>query len=198
MCKKSDVCARTSGGSQSARQRSWTPEDRSADQRGRSYQSNPADGSRSANTPAQELRRANGHRLRPQPTHLWDSITQHPSANTAGLVNQTCYLSNGLVMTAHNLTFSVFRLSCVSVAGVKTASIGTLNRARAPMAVTVPSAPDQSETSKMLQADMVSVRFFFISSFSIIMFALPVFKWVELILGFCWFFNVSAWMFLCF
>ncbi|KAI2648624.1 hypothetical protein H4Q32_018773 [Labeo rohita] len=36
------------------------------------------------------------------------------------------------------------------VPGVKTASIGTLNRARAPMAVTVPSAPDQSETSKML------------------------------------------------
>ncbi|XP_067293294.1 neogenin isoform X3 [Pseudorasbora parva] len=34
--------------------------------------------------------------------------------------------------------------------GVKTASIGTLNRARAPMAVTVPNAPDQSETSKML------------------------------------------------
>lgn len=32
----------------------------------------------------------------------------------------------------------------------KTASIGTLSRARAPMAVTVPSAPDQSETSKML------------------------------------------------
>ncbi|XP_058622373.1 neogenin isoform X3 [Onychostoma macrolepis] len=36
------------------------------------------------------------------------------------------------------------------VPGVKTASIGTLNRVRAPMAVTVPSAPDQSETSKML------------------------------------------------
>ncbi|KAK3558804.1 hypothetical protein QTP86_028759, partial [Hemibagrus guttatus] len=36
------------------------------------------------------------------------------------------------------------------VPGVKTACIGTLNRARAPMAVTVPSAPDQSETSKML------------------------------------------------
>uniref|UniRef100_W5LIV1 Neogenin 1 n=1 Tax=Astyanax mexicanus TaxID=7994 RepID=W5LIV1_ASTMX len=35
-------------------------------------------------------------------------------------------------------------------AGVKTASIGTLNRARAPVAVTVPSAPDQTETSKML------------------------------------------------
>uniref|UniRef100_A0A671PWF2 Neogenin-like n=1 Tax=Sinocyclocheilus anshuiensis TaxID=1608454 RepID=A0A671PWF2_9TELE len=34
--------------------------------------------------------------------------------------------------------------------GVKMASIGTLNRVRAPMAVTVPSAPDQSETSKML------------------------------------------------
>ncbi|XP_059392498.1 neogenin isoform X4 [Carassius carassius] len=33
---------------------------------------------------------------------------------------------------------------------VKMASIGTLNRVRAPMAVTVPSAPDQSETSKML------------------------------------------------
>lgn len=32
----------------------------------------------------------------------------------------------------------------------KTASIGTLSRARAPMVVTVPSAPDQSETSKML------------------------------------------------
>lgn len=32
----------------------------------------------------------------------------------------------------------------------KTASIGTLSRARTPMAVTVPSAPDQSETSKML------------------------------------------------
>ncbi len=43
---------------------------------------------------------------------------------------------------------------CVSVPGVKTASIGTLNRVRAPMAVTVPSAPDQSETSQML--DMVS------------------------------------------
>ncbi|XP_073798607.1 neogenin isoform X15 [Danio rerio] len=37
----------------------------------------------------------------------------------------------------------------------KTASIGTLSRARAPMAVTVPSAPDQSETSKML--DMVAL-----------------------------------------
>uniref|UniRef100_A0A672N6W7 Neogenin 1 n=1 Tax=Sinocyclocheilus grahami TaxID=75366 RepID=A0A672N6W7_SINGR len=36
------------------------------------------------------------------------------------------------------------------VPGVKMASIGTLNRVRAPMAVTVPSAPDQSETSKML------------------------------------------------
>uniref|UniRef100_A0A8C2HI33 Neogenin 1 n=1 Tax=Cyprinus carpio TaxID=7962 RepID=A0A8C2HI33_CYPCA len=36
------------------------------------------------------------------------------------------------------------------VPGVKTASIGTLIRARAPMAVTVPSAPDQSETSTML------------------------------------------------
>ncbi|XP_043084413.1 neogenin isoform X2 [Puntigrus tetrazona] len=36
------------------------------------------------------------------------------------------------------------------VPGVKTASIGTLSRVRAPMAVTVPSAPDQSETSKML------------------------------------------------
>uniref|UniRef100_A0A673J886 Neogenin C-terminal domain-containing protein n=1 Tax=Sinocyclocheilus rhinocerous TaxID=307959 RepID=A0A673J886_9TELE len=36
------------------------------------------------------------------------------------------------------------------VPGVKTASIGTLNRARALMAVTVPSAPDQSETSTML------------------------------------------------
>ncbi|XP_076847040.1 neogenin-like, partial [Brachyhypopomus gauderio] len=35
------------------------------------------------------------------------------------------------------------------VPGVKTASIGTLGRARAPVAVTVPSAPD-SETSKML------------------------------------------------
>ncbi|XP_072528376.1 neogenin isoform X8 [Salminus brasiliensis] len=34
--------------------------------------------------------------------------------------------------------------------GVKTASIGTLNRVRAPVAVTVPSAPDQGETSKML------------------------------------------------
>ncbi|XP_026057634.1 neogenin isoform X2 [Carassius auratus] len=33
---------------------------------------------------------------------------------------------------------------------VKMASIGTLSRVRAPMAVTVPSAPDQSETSKML------------------------------------------------
>uniref|UniRef100_A0A9J7XFL9 Neogenin 1 n=1 Tax=Cyprinus carpio carpio TaxID=630221 RepID=A0A9J7XFL9_CYPCA len=40
---------------------------------------------------------------------------------------------------------------CVSVPGVKMASIGTLNRVRAPMAVTVPSAPDQSETSKMLE-----------------------------------------------
>uniref|UniRef100_A0A9J7YFW7 Neogenin 1 n=1 Tax=Cyprinus carpio carpio TaxID=630221 RepID=A0A9J7YFW7_CYPCA len=37
------------------------------------------------------------------------------------------------------------------VPGVKMASIGTLNRVRAPMAVTVPSAPDQSETSKMLE-----------------------------------------------
>ncbi|KAI5614865.1 neogenin isoform X3 [Silurus asotus] len=36
------------------------------------------------------------------------------------------------------------------VPGVKTACIGTLSRARAPMAVTVPNAPDQSETSKML------------------------------------------------
>ncbi|XP_058263418.1 neogenin isoform X2 [Hemibagrus wyckioides] len=36
------------------------------------------------------------------------------------------------------------------VPGVKTACIGTLSRARAPVAVTVPSAPDQSETSKML------------------------------------------------
>ncbi|XP_016358443.1 neogenin-like [Sinocyclocheilus anshuiensis] len=36
------------------------------------------------------------------------------------------------------------------VPGVKIASIGTLNRARALMAVTVPSAPDQSETSTML------------------------------------------------
>ncbi|XP_056595859.1 neogenin isoform X2 [Triplophysa dalaica] len=41
------------------------------------------------------------------------------------------------------------------VAGVKMPSIGTLNRARAPVAVTVPSAPAQSETSKMLlQTDM--------------------------------------------
>ncbi|XP_051976002.1 neogenin [Xyrauchen texanus] len=41
------------------------------------------------------------------------------------------------------------------VPGVKMASIGTLNRARAPMAVTVPNAPGQSETSKMLlQSDM--------------------------------------------
>ncbi|KAF4081522.1 hypothetical protein AMELA_G00162240 [Ameiurus melas] len=37
-----------------------------------------------------------------------------------------------------------------AVPGVKTACIGTLSRARAPVAVTVPSAPDQSETSKML------------------------------------------------
>ncbi|KAI5100279.1 neogenin isoform X1 [Silurus meridionalis] len=36
------------------------------------------------------------------------------------------------------------------VPGVKTACIGTLSRVRAPMAVTVPNAPDQSETSKML------------------------------------------------
>ncbi|XP_051548688.1 neogenin-like [Myxocyprinus asiaticus] len=41
------------------------------------------------------------------------------------------------------------------VPGVKTASIGTLNQARAPMAGTVPIAHDQSETSKMLsQSDM--------------------------------------------
>ncbi|TRY91464.1 hypothetical protein DNTS_027213 [Danionella cerebrum] len=36
------------------------------------------------------------------------------------------------------------------VSGAKTASIGTLSRARAPVVVNVPSAPDQSETSKML------------------------------------------------
>ncbi|XP_053346645.1 neogenin isoform X2 [Clarias gariepinus] len=36
------------------------------------------------------------------------------------------------------------------VPSVKTACIGTLSRARGPVAVTVPSAPDQSETSKML------------------------------------------------
>ncbi|XP_026094287.1 neogenin-like isoform X3 [Carassius auratus] len=36
--------------------------------------------------------------------------------------------------------------------GVKTASVGTLIRARAPMAVTVPSAPDQSESSMMLDS----------------------------------------------
>ncbi|TSK13442.1 Neogenin [Bagarius yarrelli] len=36
------------------------------------------------------------------------------------------------------------------VGAVKTAGIGTLSRARTPVAVTVPSAPDQSETSKML------------------------------------------------
>ncbi|XP_028825055.1 neogenin-like isoform X5 [Denticeps clupeoides] len=34
---------------------------------------------------------------------------------------------------------------------VKTASIGTLGRTRTPMAVTVPSAPDAAETSKMLE-----------------------------------------------
>nr|XP_023693958.1 neogenin-like isoform X4 [Paramormyrops kingsleyae] len=37
------------------------------------------------------------------------------------------------------------------LASVKTASVGTLNRARPPMAVTVPSAPDIPETSKMLE-----------------------------------------------
>lgn len=37
-----------------------------------------------------------------------------------------------------------------SVPGVKTAGIGTLGRTRTPVAVTVPSAPDQTETSKML------------------------------------------------
>ncbi|XP_053092526.1 neogenin isoform X7 [Pangasianodon hypophthalmus] len=36
------------------------------------------------------------------------------------------------------------------VSSLKTACIGTLGRARAPVAVTVPSAPDQSESSKML------------------------------------------------
>lgn len=43
------------------------------------------------------------------------------------------------------------------LASVKTASVGTLNRARPPMAVTVPSAPDIPETSKMLEeAESVS------------------------------------------
>ncbi|XP_060770506.1 neogenin isoform X3 [Neoarius graeffei] len=45
------------------------------------------------------------------------------------------------------------------VPSVKTACIGTLGRARAPVAVTVPSAPDQSETSKLLpQKESVTYR----------------------------------------
>lgn len=86
MCEESGVCTRTSAHPQSARQRSWTSEDRSTDQRGRFAQRQPADGSRSADAPPQELCRANGHRLRPQPSHLWHGITQHPSADTAGWV----------------------------------------------------------------------------------------------------------------
>uniref|UniRef100_A0A8B9KZ80 Neogenin 1b n=1 Tax=Astyanax mexicanus TaxID=7994 RepID=A0A8B9KZ80_ASTMX len=58
-----------------------------------------------------------------------------------------------VTVSAHNPPSSA--LPCTPLlaqpgAGVKTASIGTLNRARAPVAVTVPSAPDQTETSKML------------------------------------------------
>ncbi|XP_073725123.1 neogenin isoform X2 [Misgurnus anguillicaudatus] len=65
-----------------------------------------------------------------------------------------------VTVSAHNpptyeTTLPSTPLLAQPVPGVKTASIGTLNRARAPMAITVPSAPDQSETSKMLtQADM--------------------------------------------
>ncbi|XP_017556694.1 neogenin isoform X2 [Pygocentrus nattereri] len=56
-------------------------------------------------------------------------------------------------VSAHNPPSSALPctpLLAQPVPGVKTASIGTLSRVRAPVAVTVPSAPDQAENSKML------------------------------------------------
>ncbi|KAI4874309.1 hypothetical protein NFI96_001224 [Prochilodus magdalenae] len=56
-------------------------------------------------------------------------------------------------VSAHNPPSSALPctpLLAQPVPGAKTASIGTLSRVRAPVAVTVPSAPDQAETSKML------------------------------------------------
>uniref|UniRef100_A0AAY4E3W9 Neogenin n=1 Tax=Denticeps clupeoides TaxID=299321 RepID=A0AAY4E3W9_9TELE len=58
------------------------------------------------------------------------------------------------VLSAHVEPFwpiFVVPAHCSQLHSVKTASIGTLGRTRTPMAVTVPSAPDAAETSKMLE-----------------------------------------------
>ena len=76
-------------------------------------------------------------------------------SNYQSLWNCVCPVSVSL-----SVCISVSLSICISgpqLHSVKTASIGTLGRVRPPMSVTVPSAPDVPETSKMLEdVDSVS------------------------------------------
>ncbi|XP_035251677.1 neogenin isoform X8 [Anguilla anguilla] len=115
-----------------------------------------------------------GDRPEPEGNFLSSAPEEEPSYNPpTAHVRPTHPLKSFAVpaIPAHNPTFEspalpstplLSQTVCADVSGpasqlhsVKTASIGTLGRTRTPMPVTVPSAPDVPETSKMLE-DMES------------------------------------------
>ncbi|XP_064170044.1 neogenin-like isoform X6 [Anguilla rostrata] len=150
------------------------PMDNPIHQRRNSYRESVRNTPNTDPLPASVQPASAGDRPEPEGNFLSSAPEEEPSYNPpTAHVRPTHPLKSFAVpaIPAHNPTFEspalpstplLSQTVCADVSGpasqlhsVKTASIGTLGRTRTPMPVTVPSAPDVPETSKMLE-DMES------------------------------------------